>query len=252
MCLAIVALHAHPRYRLIVAANRDEFHTRAADPAAWWDDEMLAGRDRVALGTWLGVTRRGRWALLTNFREASPRDPAAPSRGGIVAEALRDRTSPLARAATVARDGMRYHGFNLLIGDSHDVAYTSNRTSGALRLRPGMHGLSNHLLDTPWPKVRRAQAALARCIADDGVDIDPIFALLADRTPAAPEHLPSTGVSTRWEEVLSSVFIATADYGTRCSTVLTITRGGAASFFERTFDASGTAIGDVAHSFTVA
>ena len=249
MCLAIVALNAHPRYRLVVAANRDEYHARDADAAKWWDEGILAGRDRVGHGTWLGITRQGRWALLTNFREGTPRDPAAPSRGGIVTDALCGTLPPLAHAAAVASDGVRFHGFNLLVGDGSEVAYASNRASGAVRLPAGVHGLSNHLLDTPSPKLRRAQTALEPWLNANDEGTDQIFAMLADRTPAKPEHLPSTGVSTQWEQMLSSIFIVTPDYGTRCSTVLTITHGGEVQFAERSFDALGKRTGDATHSF---
>lgn len=251
MCLAIVAVHAHSRYRLIVAANRDEYHARDADAAKWWDKDILAGRDRVGRGTWLGVTRRGRWALLTNFREGTPRNPAAPSRGGIVTAALRGASPPLAHAANVASDGARFHGFNLLVGDGDEVAYASNRASGAIRFPAGVHGLSNHLLDTPWPKVRRAQTALEQWLHGSDENVEPIFALLADRTHAKPEHLPSTGVPLHWEHILSSVFIVTPDYGTRCSTVLAITHDGHVRMVERGFDAHGNPTGDAVHSFDV-
>src|SRR5258708_18814612 len=152
MCLALVALDAHPRLALVIAANRDEFHAREAAPAHWWPDGTLAGVDKVAGGTWFGVDVRGRWALITNFREGVARDPEAPSRGTLVTRALADRSPPLASAATIALEGSRYHGFNLLVGTVAQAAYISNRASGAIGLTTGVHGLSNHLLDTPWPK----------------------------------------------------------------------------------------------------
>ena len=251
MCLALVALDVHPRYALVIAANRDEFHARAAEPAHWWPEGILAGRDRVAGGTWFGVTREGRWALVTNFREGIPRDPSAPSRGALVSRALLEDTPPLVCAAAIAQEGDRYHGFNLLVGREKLAAYTSNRASGAIGLTCGIHGLSNHLLDTPWPKVRRSKARLKTWLDAKDDSVAPLFELLADRTPAQDAALPITGVSRTWERLLSSPFIASPDYGTRCSTVLTIGHDGAACFVERSFDARGVLAGELAHEFTI-
>jgi uncharacterized protein with NRDE domain len=251
MCLALLALDAHPAFRLVVAANRDEFHARDAAPAHWWSDGKLAGLDRVGGGTWFGVDAGGRWALVTNFREGVPRDPSAPSRGMLVGRALAGEASALACAASMALDGSRYHGYSLLVGDVARAAYTSNRASGALALRSGVVGLSNHLLETPWPKVVRCKARLSTWIASGGESIGPLFDLLADRTQAEVAALPSTGVSTEWERRLSSAFIVDPNYGTRCSTVLTIARDGAARFVEKSFDAAGREIGEAQFDFRV-
>jgi uncharacterized protein with NRDE domain len=274
VCLALVALDAHPRFPLVIAANRDEFHARAATPAYWWEDGTLAGVDLTAGGTWLGVNARGRWALVTNFREGVPRDPNAPSRGSLVTRALAEAAPPLVCAAAIAADGVRYHGFNLLVGDvaiphasppprgrgetreslrdyQGTAAYASNRASGALALGRGIHGLSNHLLDTPWPKLTRSKARFAACLAasDDGVE--PLFELLADRTQAEATALPVTGVAPEWERLLSSAFIVDSRYGTRCSTVLTIEHDGSARFVERGFDPHGRLTGETANEFSV-
>ncbi len=251
MCLALVALDAHPRFPLVIAANRDEFHAREAAPAHWWPDGTLAGIDRVGGGTWFGVDTRGRWALVTNFREGVPRDPDAPSRGTLVTRALTARTPPLACAAAIAIDGSRYHGFNLLAGDPLQAAYVSNRASGALALTAGIHGLSNHLLDTPWPKLVRSKARLAAHLDTGDARLEPLFELLADHTQAEPASLPSTGVSPEWERLLSSAFIVDPRYGTRCSTVLTVGRDGTARFAERSFDAGGSLTGEVAFDFAI-
>ena len=251
MCLALVALDAHPKYRCVIAANRDEFHARAAAPAHWWDDGVLAGRDLVAGGTWFGVTRTGRWALITNFREGIPRDPYAPSRGELVTRMLHDAASPLRSSAALLPEGGRYHGFNLLVGDGSDAAFASNRASGALALGDGIHGLSNHLLNTPWPKLLRSKARLAEWLSDDDPAIEAAFAILADRAPASDTALPATGISPQWERLLSSPFIVSPDYGTRSSTVLLIARDGSARFIERSFDADGDAVGQVAFDFWI-
>jgi uncharacterized protein with NRDE domain len=251
MCLALVALQAHPRYPLVIAANRDEFHARAAEPACWWPQGILAGRDRVGGGTWFGVTHRGRWALVTNFREGVTRDPDAPSRGELVTQALSAAQPPLVCAARMAVDGERFHGFNLLIGGGASAAYVSNRASGAIALGAGVHGLSNHLLETPWPKLVRSKAKLQAALSGGDL-IGAAFDLLADREQAAAAALPATGVSPQWERLLSSAFIVNGDYGTRCSTVLTIDAASAARFVERSFDAEGRATGEVAHTFAIA
>ena len=268
MCLAIVALDAHPRYRVVIAANRDEFHARTAAPAHWWTSGMLAGQDLVGGGAWFGVTRSGRWALVTNYREGIPRDPDAPSRGKLVTGALLDPSPPLLCAAAIARDGARYHGFSLLVGeiigqegseprpslpgDRSTAAYVSNRASGAIALPAGIHGLSNHLLETPWPKLVRSKARLADALDGQALDTAAAFALLADREPADDATLPATGMSRERERMLSSAFIVSPDYGTRCSTVFTLARDGSANFVERSFNAAGSMTGETAHAFTVA
>jgi uncharacterized protein with NRDE domain len=251
VCLALVALTAHPRLPLVVAANRDEFHERAAEPAHWWPSGVLAGVDRVGGGTWFGVDRAGRWALVTNFREGVPRDPNAPSRGELVTRALSDRDPPLVCAAAIAADGDRYHGFNLLLGEGERAAYASNRASGALALGPGIHGLSNHLLETPWTKVVRSKARLATWLAAGADALEPLFELLGDRRQAEAESLPSTGVAPEWERLLSSPFIVDPRYGTRCSTVLAIADDGNARFIERSFDAQGRRTGEVSFEFSL-
>ena len=251
MCLALIALNAHPRLPLVIAANRDEFHAREAAPAHWWPDGILAGVDRVGGGTWFGVDRHGRWALVTNFREGVPRDPNAPSRGMLVTRALAERAPPIACAAAIAVDASRYHGFNLLVGELAQAAYSSNRASGAIALTSGIHGLSNHLLDTPWPKVRHSKARLVAHLKTGDERLEPLFELLADRTQAEPVSLPSTGVSPEWERLLSSAFIVDPRYGTRCSTVLAIGRDGTARFAERSFDAGGSLTGEVAFDFAI-
>ena len=268
MCLAVIALDAHPRYRIVIAANRDEFHARPAAPAHWWTSGLLAGQDLIGGGAWFGVTRSGRWALVTNYREGIPRDPDAPSRGNLVTGALLDPSPPLLCAAAIARDGARYHGFSLLVGDSigqegsdprpslpgdrSTAAYVSNRASGAIALPAGIHGLSNHLLETPWPKLVRSKARLADALDGQALDTAAAFALLADREPADDATLPATGVSRERERMLSSAFIVSPDYGTRCSTVFTLARDGTANFVERSFDAAGNMTGETAHAFTVA
>lgn len=252
MCLAALALAMHPRYALVIAANRDEYHARPAAAAHWWPQGFCAGRDERAGGTWFGVTRQGRYAFVTNVREPGRNDPAAPSRGELVPRLL---TAPGAIAdacAGVARDGAHYNGFNIVAGEIGRAYHLSNRRDDVVALRGGVHGIANAALDTPWPKVVRTREVLAHWCARGDDDLDVLWAALADRTVAADESLPSTGIARERERLLSAPFIADPVYGTRSSTLLTITHDGEARFLERTFGADGIAGGENQHCFTIA
>ena len=243
MCLAVIALSAHPRYALVLAANRDEFHARAAAPAAWGDDDsfrdILAGRDLAAGGTWLGVHRNGRFAFVTNVRQGTGRDPAARSRGELVPKVLHSTGSLRDAFTAIAHEGSAYNGFNLLAADASGALWVSNRVAGIREVEAGIHGLSNAALDTPWPKVERTKAALAQWVARGSEDLDVLFAALADRRGAPDADLPATGVTLERERALAAPFIVGDDYGTRCSTVLVIGRDGGVRFEERSFGPSG-------------
>ena len=254
MCLAVVALRAHPRYALVIAANRDEFHARATASAQWWDEGWLAGRDLAAGGTWLGVTRTGRWALLTNVREPARHDPRAPSRGELVTRVLAAPASAAEALGAIVSAGARHNGFNLLAGDGDDAHWGTNREMQTRALAAGIHGISNHRLDTPWPKVVRTKAAVAAWCAAGGGDageIEPLFAILGARQLAADSELPQTGIPLARERVLSAPFIVSDEYGTRSSTVLAVTHEGEARFIERSFDPAGRATGEVDFGFQV-
>jgi uncharacterized protein with NRDE domain len=238
MCLILFAHRAHPRFPLVVAANRDEFHGRPTAPAAFWEDapQVLAGRDLLAGGTWMGITRSGRWAALTNVRD--PDAGAAPpsSRGELAAEYLRGTVAAADYVAGVEERMHRYSGFNLLVGDVTGIHYVGNRGGEARSLPAGVYGLSNHLLDTPWPKVRDGKRAL-RAVLDrePAVWVRDILEVLADVDPAPDAELPATGVPQEWERVLSSRFILSPTYGTRASTVLLVAADGSVEFVERSF-----------------
>jgi uncharacterized protein with NRDE domain len=235
-----------------VAANRDEFYARPTAPAAWWSDApgVLAGRDLQEGGTWMGVTRAGRFAAITNYREMTP-PRTAPSRGDLVADFLRGGMESRAYADDVAARGAAYNGFNLLVGDEHGVFYVSNRAEGVHRLQPGVYGLSNALLDTPWPKVQRARAAMQSALSSPEADgwESGLWEMLGDRVLAADDHLPDTGVGADRERLLSAPFISSDVYGTRASTVLTIGRDGEVTFVERTVTPDG--IGEARHRFRI-
>lgn len=228
MCTLLFAVDAHPRYRLVLAANRDEFYARPTAPAGWWSEapHVLAGRDLQAGGTWLGVTRAGRWAGLTNVRDPKDVRPGAPSRGALVAEFLRGDAPAAAYLRSI--EAARFVGFNLVVGDADGTWYLSQGEGVPRRLAPGVYGVSNARLDTPWPKVERGKAGLRALLARPEVDAGALLDLLADPTRAADEALPDTGVGLELERALSPLFIAMPGYGTRSSTALRIEAGGAA------------------------
>lgn len=244
MCLIVLAWRVRPDLPLVVAANRDEWRDRPARPAAWWPDHpgLLAGRDLQAGGTWMGVTRGGRFAAVTNFRDPADRRSTARSRGGIVTEFLLGTQSPEEFLATLAPRAHGYNGFNLIAGDGETLWYFGSREALARPIEPGIHGLSNHLLDEPWPKVVRGRNVMREALREG----DPgarLFEMLSDCRPASDEALPDTGVGIAWERRLACALITGADYGTRASTVLTASEAGVMRFEERTLDAEGKVVG---------
>jgi uncharacterized protein with NRDE domain len=251
MCLVLVVWRTHPRYSCIIAANRDEFHARPTAPADWWQDrpQILAGRDLQAGGTWLGVTRTGRFAALTNFRDPGPRMPQAPSRGELVASMLEPGLSVEQGLSHLRAVSANYNGFNLIFSDGERLGVFESLHGSGRPLEPGIYGLSNHLLDTPWPKVQNAKNRLAAEL--ESADVASLLAMLRDDRPAPDEQLPRTGVSLEWERLLSSAFVRAPDYGTRCSTIIRIERQGRAYFDEWSWDSAGADIGRVSRQFEV-
>lgn len=238
MCLILMAIQSHPVYTLVVAANRDEFYDRPTAPACFWHEhpDILAGKDLRAGGTWLGVTRGGRIAGLTNYRDPASLKAHAPSRGELVSGFLKGEETPEEYLTRLDQRADEYNGFNLVAGTGHRIYWYSNRGGGIRRLAPGIYGISNHLLDTPWPKVVRAKAALKEILAGQpGPLRDLLFQMLSDRTVAEDHVLPHTGVGIQWERILSPVFISSPDYGTRSSTLLLIDRENNVTFVERTY-----------------
>jgi uncharacterized protein with NRDE domain len=251
MCLALLALDVHERYALVVMANRDEYHERPTAAASWWPEGILAGRDLRSCGTWLGLRRDGRFALLTNVRDPARNDPNAPSRGMLVPLVLQSGDDVVEALSVARHEGARHNGFNLLAGTPASAAWTSNRADSVKRLSSGVYGLSNAFLDVAWPKLVRTRTALARWIDRAARDRDTLFEALADRALAADDELPATGVTRDWERILSAPFIVSERYGTRSSTIVTIDRAGEAVFVERSFDATGRPTGEVVERFGV-
>jgi len=252
MCLILLAHHVHPAFPFVVAANRDEWFGRPTAPAGFWADapEILAGRDLEQGGTWFGVTRRGRFAALTNYRDPAGQRPDAPSRGALVSAFLRSQEAPLDYLQRLRGEAARYNGFSLLVGENEVLCYFSNREDGARSLAPGIYGLSNSLLDVSWPKVETGKARLARAL-DDGPEVTALLALLDDTGVAPQAALPSTGVSDEWERRLSALRIVADGYGTRSSTALVVGADGVVTFVERSFAADGAETGIVRERFSL-
>jgi uncharacterized protein with NRDE domain len=247
MCLILMAWQVHPAFPVVIAANRDEFHRRPTAAAQWWPErpQLLAGRDLEAGGTWLGVRADGQVAALTNYRDPERIKPHAPSRGALVLQAL-DSSAPVGeRLSQVQAVGAQYSGFNLICTDGRELGVYESVVDSRHMLAPGIYGLSNHLLDTPWPKVQRAKSQLSTALGTLPDETALLELLRDDRVPADHE-LPRTGVSLAWERLLSSAFIAAADYGTRSSTVIRIDTGGGVHFREWTWTPDGS-LGGVVH-----
>ncbi len=237
MCLIVIGWRTHPDFPLVVAANRDEFHARPTAPLARWTDSpgIIGGRDLVAGGTWLGLSETGRFAAITNVRE-----PGMPegecSRGLLTRDFLMSTLSPMEFAERI--EGNRYAGFNLLLADEHGLVYCSNRDGNPRLLDPGVYGLSNHLLDTPWPKLVAARQRFSEALPDLPNEAG-FFDLLSDKRLVDDENLPNTGVPIEWERLLSAIFVRSENYGTRASTVLWRHFDGAFAVHEKSFGPNG-------------
>ncbi len=226
MCLILFAYQKHRKYKLIVASNRDEFYERPTAPAHFWEDHpnILAGRDLSKMGTWMGITKAGRFAALTNYRDPKEATDGKRSRGELVADFLKDNIQPEAYMKKIAKERQQYPGYNLLAGNLEELYYYSNVEDRMEKLRPGIYGLSNHVLNTEWPKVQKGKEGLAKLTeSTKGGLPEELFTLLQDTDPAPDELLPKTGVSLEWERILSPLFIKSEGYGTRSSTVMLMT-----------------------------
>jgi uncharacterized protein with NRDE domain len=250
MCLILVAWRAHPRYSCVVAANRDEFFGRPTAEADWWpeDSGILAGRDLQAGGTWLGVSRSGRFAALTNYRDPASIRADAPSRGALVPGFLQSTAPTAAGLREIAERGAHCNPFNVLCSDGRTLGVYESTTGQGRLLEPGVYALSNHLLDTPWPKVTTAKSRLAEALEELPQSAG-LLDLLRDAEPAVDEDLPRTGVSLELERMLSSAFVLGNDYGTRCSTIVTTDNEGTIDFSEWTWDRSGEPAGMTRYQF---
>lgn len=235
MCMILFACDSHPLYKLVVAANRDEFYKRPALPAAFWPDNpaILAGKDMQEGGTWMGITVTGRWGVLTNYRDPASFKPEASSRGYLVKNYLSSDLDPVAYINNLPDGGADYNGFNLLAGRYESLYYYSNREKQVRKVETGIHGLSNSLLDVPWPKVSKGKKSLADCLQQDDIQAEQLFAIMADKEMPPDQDLPQTGVSLEMERMLAPAYVVSQNYGTRTTTVILADRNNKVRFWER-------------------
>ncbi|UII29287.1 NRDE family protein [Fulvivirga maritima] len=241
MCLILLAYKKHEKYPLIVAANRDEFYARKTESAHFWSDnpQVLAGRDLEAGGTWMGVNKNGRLAMITNYRDLRNIKDNAPSRGHLVSDFLSGNEDAKGYLEKVEAKGQQYNGFNLICGDVNGLYYYGNYQQGVHKIDAGIHGLSNALLNTPWPKVERGKQKLADQIKKGNLLPHELIETLHDDVKPPDTSLPDTGVGVEMERMLSPMFIKSPDYGSRCSTVIMVEDNGVINFFERSYLAEG-------------
>jgi len=237
MCLILFSWKNHTVYKLILAANRDEFYTRPTKKAGFWEDHphILGGRDLEAGGTWLGLTKEGRFTAITNYRDPSIKKENAPSRGALTTDFLNGDESPADYLDRINKHGDQYYGFNLLVGDGEELWYYSNINREARELVSGSYGLSNALLDTAWPKLDLGHQLFKDSISNGKPDENSLLEILENNHKPDDEKLPSTGVPYEWEKAISSMFIETETYGTCCSTILMIDHQNRARFVEKTY-----------------
>jgi uncharacterized protein with NRDE domain len=252
VCLVVLAFRQNSEYPLIVLGNRDEFHSRPARNAAWWSDKpaILGGRDLQAGGTWLALHRNGRFATVTNFRDAKMERPGLLSRGHLVTDFLQSELAPIEYLDQIDRDA--YAGFNLLVADQRHLAYLSNRGGGMRELDAGIYGLSNATLDAPWNKVTRSKAALAALVERKTLNETHLLEVLSDRKKGPADEVNADHLSFSKAHALTAPFITLPDYGTRCSTVVMQTSTGKTRFLERRFGVSGAISGESRYAYQTA
>ncbi|WP_249870621.1 NRDE family protein [Oceanobacillus saliphilus] len=239
MCLINFQFHNHPKYKLVIVANRDEFYKRPTSEAGFWEDypEILAGRDLLLMGTWLGITKSGRIAALTNYRDPDMEGQNKTSRGEIVTNYLTTEVTPDEYLKNLSASNKRYAGFNVIVGNAEQLFYYNNIEDNIIKVSRGTHALSNHFLNTPWPKVRKGRSMLETYLNQNkDMNIDKLFEIVSDAEEAGDKELPHTGVGIELERKLSPLFIRTPDYGTRSSTVILIDHNNHVTFVERTYE----------------
>jgi len=253
MCLILFSYKSHPKYKLVVAANRDEFYARDTQPAHFWDNDetVLAGKDLEAGGTWMGVAKTGRLSMLTNFRDPNNIKSNAPSRGQLVLDYLKSSVDGNEYLSGIAKNGNAYNGFNLITGAFDDLHYYGNYQKGVIQIPPGIHGLSNALLNTEWPKTVKGKNKLTEMMQRENLKAESLFDILYDDIKAPDRELPSTGVSTEMESMLSPMFIKSPNYGSRCSTVIVVDHDNQVQFLERTYDTDTFGYSDKSFEFAV-
>jgi len=259
MCLIFLSLRNHPNYKLIVAANRDEFYKRQTSPAEFWKEhpQIVGGRDLEAMkpdgtcGTWMAMNKNGRIAMVTNYRDLKNLKTVAPSRGYLVTDFLLSNESAEKYLKAIEKNKNDYNGFNLIVGDAEELFYLSNYKDGIVKIENGFHGLSNHLLDTPWTKVKEGKEKMKPLFDEMRIDSKKILNALYDERQAPDDQLPDTGVGLERERMLSSMFIKSPNYGSRCSTVVTVDQNNKVEFTERVYDLETFEFKEKSFSFDV-
>ncbi len=238
MCLLLISYNTNPEYPFVVAANRDEFYQRPTEKAGFWKDypSLLAGRDVQAGGTWLGITKSGRFAAITNFRDMRMIKNNAPTRGLLTLDFLVSQISAFEYGRSLKKNAGEYNGYNLLFSDNENLFYFSNQTKELNQLSAGVYGLSNHLLDTPWPKVVKSKEAFIGAVSDNKISEKQLFNILSDEREAPVDQLPDTGLSRELERAVSPVFIKSDKYGTRSSTIVLVNSVNEVLFVEKSLD----------------
>jgi uncharacterized protein with NRDE domain len=238
MCLILFSWKNHAKYKLVLAANRDEFYDRPTAAAHYWNEHpgILAGKDLQAGGTWMGWEKSGRLAAVTNYRDPQSLDPKARSRGQLTLNYLLSADQPEKYLRKIKASGVHYNGFNLLVSDRDSMFYYNNVNHQITEVTPGTYGLSNGFFQENWPKLKKGRDALQQVIDSDDIREEPLLDLLTDSQVANDELLPKTGVPLEWERALSPLFIQTEKYGTRCSTVILVEHSGHGVFVEKTYN----------------
>jgi uncharacterized protein with NRDE domain len=253
MCLLLIAYNSHPIYKVIIAANRDEFYSRPTEPAKFWDEKtfLLAGKDLRAGGTWLGITKQGRFAAITNYRSAKDTIPNRPTRGKLVTDFLENDGTPLNFANRLIPNSEEYNGYNLIFMDTETACYFSNKTKRAIFLQSGIYALSNHFLGTPWPKVERSKKSFSHIVKNENITAEDLFDILSDTSTPPDELLPDTGIGLDIERAVSPIFVSTPFYGTRSSTVILIDKKGNVTFREKSLNSDKAGWNDSEFHFTI-
>jgi uncharacterized protein with NRDE domain len=241
VCLIVFAYKHHPDYKLIFVANRDEFYERPAAPAAFWKEEpsLLAGKDLKEGGTWCGITKTGRLAAITNYRDMKSIKKDAVSRGKIVTDFLSGTSSPELYSKALKDSADQYNGYSLIFGNKSGLYFFSNRKKELVEIKAGIHGLSNHLLNTPWYNVERSKTLFNKAIEKGNNNLTgELFEMLSDDTPSSDDNLPDTGLDPKLERVISPIFTRTEVYGTRSSTLILIDNNDNVNFIEKSLNSS--------------
>jgi uncharacterized protein with NRDE domain len=253
MCLIVFANNILEDYKLIFAANRDEFYNRPSEQAEFWNEypDLLAGKDLQAGGTWMGITKQGKFAAITNFRDLKSHRTDAPSRGNLTIDFLVNNISALDYYNSLKETLNQFNGFNLIFGTVDDLFYLSNKIEGLKKLESGLHGISNAILDTPWPKVEKSKRQLQNLIEQKNIHPWEILNLLDDTSLAKDEELPDTGVGIELERMLSPIFIKSKEYGTRSSTIVTVDKNNNVRFVEKAYFANSGRFSNRDYNFII-